>query len=91
MSPRWAEVSGYSLYFYANERHRRPHVAVRRGRERATLDLLTGEVLAGSLPPGVLSEVRELLAENREEALEAFMDALEHRVPRKLGEPKEGQ
>ncbi len=24
MSPRWATVAGYGLYFYAAERHRRP-------------------------------------------------------------------
>ena len=86
MSPRWAEVSGYGLYFYAQELHRRPHVAVRGGEHRATLDVLTGEVLAGSLPPNVLRRVRNLLSEHREEALEAFADAIEHRIPRRLGE-----
>ncbi len=28
MSPRWATVAGYGLYFYAAERHRRRHVDV---------------------------------------------------------------
>lgn len=42
MSPRWATVAGYGLYFYHAERHRRPHVDVRRGGEHATLDVLTG-------------------------------------------------
>jgi hypothetical protein len=65
------------------------HVDVRRGREGATVDLLTGEILAGSLPPQVLRQVRELLAEHRDEALQAFVDTLELREPRKLGEPGE--
>lgn len=52
---RWASVAGYGLYFYAAERHRRPHYDVRRGGEHATLDVLTGEILAGELSPRVES------------------------------------
>lgn len=81
MSPRWATVAGYGLYFYAGERHRRPHVDVRRGGEHATLDILTGEVLAGELPPRVLRAVQALLADHREAALRAFNETLEHRLP----------
>lgn len=81
MSPRWATVAGYGLYFYAAERHRRPHVDVRRGGEHATVDIATGEVLAGELPPRVLRAVQALLAEHREAALQAFSETLEHRFP----------
>jgi hypothetical protein len=81
VSPRWATVAGYGLYFYAGERHRRPHVDVRRGGEHATLDILSGEILAGELPPRVLRAVQRLLAENREAALRAFNEALAHRFP----------
>lgn len=84
MSPRWATVAGYGLYFYAAERHRRPHVDVRRGTEHATVDVETGELLAGELPPRVLRGVRQLLAEHREEAVEAFRATLEHRFPGSL-------
>ncbi len=84
MSPRWATVAGYGLYFYAAERHRRPHVDVRRGGEHATLDVLTGDVLAGELPPRVLRAVQELLSEHREEAVRAFNETLEHRFPGSL-------
>jgi hypothetical protein len=90
MSPRWATVAGFGLYFYAGERHQRPHVDVRRGGEHATLDLVTGEVLAGSLPPRVLREVRKLLADNREEALRAFHAALEQQLPDTLEARQEG-
>ena len=62
MSPRWATVVGYGLYFCPAERHRRPPVEVRRGTDYATIDVPAGEVLAGELPPAVLRAVRELLA-----------------------------
>jgi len=55
MSPRWAEVAGYGLYFYFAERHRRPHVSVLKSGDGATVDLVTGEVLAGELPPAAQS------------------------------------
>lgn len=89
MSPRWATVSGYGLYFYAEERHQRPHVDVRRGAEHATLDVITGEVLAGELPPRVLKAVRTLLSAHREEAVEAFHATREHRFPGTLEAPTE--
>lgn len=89
MSPRWATVAGYGLYFYVAERHRRPHVDVRRGGEHATVDVVTGEVLAGELPPRVLRAVQELLAEHREAALAAFYATLEHRFPGTLGADRE--
>ena len=85
MSPRWATVAGYGLYFYAAERHRRPHVDVRKGEEHATVDVLTGEVLAGQVPPRVLRAVQSLLADNREAAIFAFNETLEHRFPGTLG------
>lgn len=89
MSPRWASVAGYGLYFYAAERHRRPHVDVRRGGEHATVDVLTGELLAGELPPRVLRSVQSLLADHREAAVLAFNATLEHRFPGTLGAEKE--
>ena len=80
MSPRWATVAGYTLYFYAQERHRRPHVDVRGPDGNASVDISTGEVLAGNLPPRVLRAVQGLLQRHRAEALEAFQAAFE-RVP----------
>lgn len=74
-------MAGYGLYFYAAERHQRPHVDIRRGGEHATLDILTGEVLAGELPPRVLRAVQALLAEHRDAALWAFSETLQHRFP----------
>jgi Domain of unknown function (DUF4160) len=79
MSPRWATVAGHGLYFYFEERHRRPHVAVRGPEGAANVDIDTGVCLAGHLPPGVLRAVRELLKKHHAEALDAFRAALDHR------------
>ena len=88
-SPRWASVGSCDLYFYGGERHRRPHVDVRGPGYNATLDLRTGEVLAGSLPPRELREVRDLLEAYRDQALEAFHRTLRHDFPGTLEEQLE--
>lgn len=81
ISPRWASVGNCGLYFYAMERHQRPHVDVRGPGCNATLDVQTGHVLAGSIPPRELRRVRELLDEHRNLALVAFYRTLEHEFP----------
>ena len=80
MSPRWAEVAGHTLWFYFLEEHQRPHVAVR-GEHRATIDLRTGEVLAGHLPPKLHRAVRRFLTEHREEAMAAWRATQAHEAP----------
>jgi hypothetical protein len=90
MSPRWAEVGNCRLYFYGAERHERPHVDVRGPGFNATVDVQTGEVLAGALPRKELREVRRLLEEHRELALEAFYRTLEHDFPGTLDQQLEG-
>jgi hypothetical protein len=77
MSPRWATVAGHDLYFYWSEPHQRPHVDVRGPDGRATVDVATGEVLAGRLPPRVLRAVARLFASIRatyDEFLELAVD-----------------
>jgi hypothetical protein len=86
MSPRWASVGPCHLYFYAHERHRRPHVDVRGPGFDATLDVETGELLAGRMPPQLLAEVRRLLRRHRREALAAFEATLAHEFPGTLEE-----
>jgi hypothetical protein len=89
MSPRWATVADHGLYFYPNERHRRPHVHVMHGMQGAVLDVTTGMVLSGNLPPRVIRAVRALLEEYREEAIFAFNETIEHRFPGALEAKKE--
>lgn len=69
--PRWAEVAGHSLWFYYQEEHQLPHVAVR-GEHRATLALGTGKILAGRLPPKLHRTIRRFLDDHRGEAYEAW-------------------
>ena len=71
MSPRWAEVEGHTLWFYYQEEHQRPHLAVR-GEHPASIDLDTLDVLAGHLPPKLHRALRRFLAENREAAFAAW-------------------
>jgi hypothetical protein len=59
----------------------RPHVDVRGPGFNATLDIETGEVLAGRLPVAGLRAVQALLSDHRSHALEAFERTLAHDFP----------
>lgn len=83
MSPRWATVAGHTLWFYYREEHQRPHVAVR-GEHRATLDLETGELLAGYLPVKLHRALRRFLAEHRDDAWAAWRATRQGESPRTL-------
>lgn len=78
MTPQYANIGPHKLYLYASEPHQRPHIAVR-GAERATVDLVTGDVLAGRLSPKAHRDIRAWLEEHREEAIAAFHAVREHR------------
>ena len=77
----WATHRGWSLYLYADEPHRVPHVQVRGAGFRASIRISDGEVLAGDAPPRVVREVRLLLARHHDLATEAFHATLDHRFP----------
>jgi len=72
------------------ERHQRPHVDVRGKASIATLDVVTGELLAGALPASGLRAVRALLARHQSLALEAFHRTLQHDFPGTLDQQLEG-
>lgn len=91
MSPRWAVVGTCQLYFYGAERHRRPHVDVRGPDFNATIDVHTGDVLAGDLPRAELRQVQRLLKQHRDLALEAFYRTLEHDFPGTLRQQLEDE
>lgn len=94
MSPVWASQHGWSLYLYADEPHRVPHVQVRGADFRASIRISDGAVLAGAAPPRVIREVRVLIARHRDLATEAFHATLDHRFPGTLddmlADPKGG-
>lgn len=83
MSPRWAEVAGHTLWFYFLEEHQRPHVAVR-GEHRATIDLHTGHVRAGHLPPKPHRTIRSFLDEHHEEPIDAWRATQAHEPPGRI-------
>lgn len=49
---------GISIYFYAGD-HTPPHFHARYGGDDAAIDLRTGDILIGEIPPRALRLVRE--------------------------------
>lgn len=89
MSPAFASGERrWTIYFYAEERHRLPHAAVRGPGFAFTVRLADGAVLAsrGNVPARVAREVQELIAQHRELFIQAFLDTLDHRFPGTLDE-----
>lgn len=90
MSPRFADVGGFSLWLYFSEPHQRPHVAIRSGRRRvATMDITTGELLAGRLRSHDLRRLQAFIKEHREALLAAFDAATRHSWPGTMRVAKE--
>ena len=56
------------MYFQQSE-HNPPHIHALYGRNMAVIDIQTGSVLEGRLPPKALAMVSELTAIHREELL----------------------
>jgi hypothetical protein len=56
-----------------------------RGEYRATLDLHTGELLAGHLLPKLHRAVRRFLAAHRDEAIAAWEATQRHEPPGSIG------
>jgi len=52
---------------YYQEEHRRAHFHVRSPQGNASIDLRSGAVLAGSLPPGKLREIKEWADKHKRE------------------------
>ena len=80
MSPRIDNIGALSVHVYFAD-HRRPHVQVRGPGVRANVDIRTGEVLAGNVPPKELRAVHVWLAPRREALEAAFFAALRHERP----------
>lgn len=94
MSPAFASRGRrWTIYFYAEERHRLPHAAVRGPGFAFTVRLEDGAVLAsrGAVPDRVVREVQDLIGRHRELFIRAFNDTLAHRFPGTLDEAIERQ
>ena len=59
------------MYFQQSE-HNPPHVHAIYGEDMAAVNILTGEVLEGHLPPKALAMVREWVDLNRDDLLQMW-------------------
>lgn len=59
------------MYFQQAE-HNPPHVHAIYGEEMAAVDIRTGEVMEGNLPPKALAMVREWIGLNRDDLLKMW-------------------
>ena len=59
------------MYFQQAE-HNPPHVHAIYGEEMAAVDIRTGEVMEGNLPPKALALVREWIGLNRDDLLKMW-------------------
>lgn len=64
--------------------HRRSHIAVRGPAIRANIDIATGAVLAGRVPPKELRQLRAWMEPRRAALEQAFFAALNREDPAKL-------
>lgn len=64
--------------------HPPPHIHVEYGEFGAIVEIQTGRILKGKLPPRVLRLLREWLKGKRKEILAAWKEAQEHKIPRKI-------
>ena len=58
-SPVVQILRDYYLQYFQQTEHNPPHIHAPYGEDRAAVDIQTGEVLEGHLPPKVLALVRE--------------------------------
>lgn len=62
------------MYFQQSE-HNSPHIHALYGEDMAAIDIQTGEVLEGHLPPKALAMVREWSAIHKDDLLHMWGDA----------------
>ena len=55
--------------YLRNKEHNPPHIHALYGDEMAAIDIQTGKVLEGNLPPKALSMVREWMNTNKDELM----------------------
>ena len=68
--------------------HPPPHVHASFGKDKAALRIDNGEVIAGSLPPKILSQVRDWLKERNGEVMAAWDNAAQMQAPSKVLPPE---
>ncbi len=74
---------GMTIKVYQGD-HNPPHVHVSYGEYSALVDIHSGKLLAGSLPPRSLKMLREWLKANQAEILKAWDSACQFKTPKKV-------
>ena len=73
MAPELERVEGIILTVYGRD-HLPPHLHALHGDDEALVNIRTGEILKGVLPPKKLKIVQEWLADNRQRAETNFYE-----------------
>lgn len=81
--PVVARVAGTTIEFYADE-HPPPHFHARRAEFVAQIEIRTGRVMAGSLPPASLSRVLSWAAPRQDRLMAAWLALREGRKPGRI-------
>ncbi|MGC2238255.1 MAG: DUF4160 domain-containing protein [Pyrinomonadaceae bacterium] len=69
------------LFFFDNDRHNLPHIHVRYAEFKASINIETGEILAGDFPNKQLKLVQAWIEIHRDELLANWLLALEGNTP----------
>lgn len=64
--------------------HNPPHIHVQYGENEAIIEIRTGKLLHGSLPPRLSRLFSEWLKSRRNDIMRAWEDAQAHKTPRKV-------
>ena len=64
--------------------HNPPHIHVQYGEFEATVDIKTGDILHGKIPPRLYKILREWLRLRRSDVLSAWQEARQHKMPRRI-------
>lgn len=69
------------LFFFDNDRHNLPHIHVRYAEFSASINIETGEILAGNFPNKQLKLVQAWIEIHKDELLANWLLALEGNTP----------
>jgi hypothetical protein len=58
-----------SMYFFDNRRHHKPHIHVKYQDQEAVIEIPSGEVLEGAIPPGKLKLVQAWMEIHKEDLM----------------------
>lgn len=85
--PSICQFDGASIYVYPDD-HPPPHIHVIKADKKALVDILTGEIIKGDLPPSLKKAVKKWLTDQRSAILEAYVQAQAGRIPEKVSPPR---